>query len=73
MTTIEHMKMSNVQYNYKFDKNEYDFTKELDGAIIDVSVLTMLVVCEKCTQEIEQEAIIKNGRPFHYTCSGIEL
>lgn len=62
-----------IKYNYDFDKNEYDFSNEVNGSVIDVTNLPMLVVCGFCNHEIEQEAIIINCRPYHYACSGIEL
>lgn len=65
--------MSEIKYNYNYDKNEYDFMSKMDGEIVNTSALPMLVICEKCNYEIQEEAVIKDGRPFHYNCSGIEF
>jgi len=59
----------------KLDQLEANMTKEidkmLDGTLVDVSA--SFVVCQSCDQEIEEEAIIKEGKPYHYSCSGMQL
>ena len=65
--------MNEIKYNYDMNQNEYDFSEDLDGTIVNVGELPMLVTCKKCGLEIEEEAIIRGGRSYHYSCSGMEL
>ena len=47
--------------------------KMINGTIINTTTIPIPVWCEKCHQEIEEEAIIVGDKPYHYKCSGIEL
>lgn len=46
---------------------------EIDGTIINIREWEIPIFCEKCGLEIEEEAIAKDDKPYHYRCSGIEL
>jgi len=43
----------------------------LDGTLLDVS--SEFHTCEKCGYEIEEEAIVVDGKLYHYNCSKIEV
>lgn len=49
------------------------FDEMITGEILDTTRENSPVWCEKCGLECETEAIIKNGKPYHYTCSGLEF
>lgn len=53
-----------------------EFNEFVDGEIINTTLPPFdqtPVWCAKCGLECETEAIIKDGKPYHYRCSGIEL
>jgi len=49
------------------------FEGSINGTIVDITKIDNPIWCEGCGLECETEAIIKNGKPYHYNCSGIEL
>lgn len=50
-----------------------EFKNCINGEIIDTTKIKAPIWCAKCGLECETEAIIKDRKPYHYNCSGIEL
>lgn len=57
----------------KIEIEEYRFEDCVDGKVVDTTKIQAAIWCAKCGLECETEAIIKDGKPYHYNCSGIEL